>query len=64
MNKNGSKSNSNINKIVLTNDTLTSRGGMALFVEYLNSVEIYPLLSSFSGGVRKNKKCIQVWITH
>ncbi len=26
----------------VTDDTLTDRGGMALFVKYLSSVEIYP----------------------
>ena len=44
MNKNGYKSKRKINKIGVTDDILTGRGGMALFVKYLNNVEIYPLL--------------------
>lgn len=61
MNKNEFKSKCKIKKVGITNDTLTSRGGMALFVKYLSNVEIYPLLSGFFGGIRKNKKGIPVW---
>ncbi len=61
MKKNGYKSKCKINKIGLTDDTLTGRGGMALFVKYLNSVEIYPLLQSFFGEIRKNNKGLPVW---
>ncbi len=61
MNKNGFKSKCKINKIGVTNDTLTGRGGMALFVKYLNNVEIYPLLQSFFGNIRKNNKGLPVW---
>ena len=35
-----------INKIGVTDDTLTGRDGMALFVKNLSCVEIYPLLQS------------------
>ncbi len=55
------KSKCKINKIGVTNDILTGRGGMALFVKYLNSTEIYPLLQSFFGGIRKNNKGLPVW---
>ena len=34
------KSKCKINKIGVTNDTLTDRGGMVLFVKYLGSVDI------------------------
>lgn len=61
MNKNGYKSKCKINKIDVTNDTLTGRGGMALFVRYLSSVEIYPLLQSFFGNIRRNNKGLPVW---
>jgi hypothetical protein len=61
MNKKGNKSKCKINKVEATNDTLTSRGGMILFVKYLSNVEIFPLLSGFFGGIRKNKKGIPVW---
>ena len=61
MNKNVYKSKNKINKIAVTNDTLTGRGGMTLFVKYLSGVEIYPLLSSFFGDIRRNNKGIPVW---
>ena len=61
MNKNECKSKCKINKIGVTNDILTGRGGIALFVKYLNSTEIYPLLESFFGGIRKNNKGLRVW---
>jgi len=40
MKKNVFKSKCKINEIGVTNDTLTGRGGMALFVKYLGSVDI------------------------
>ena len=61
MKKNGYKSKCKINKIGVTDDTLSGRGGMALFVKYLSSVEIYPLLQSFFGDIRKNNKGLAVW---
>lgn len=61
MNKNGYKSKRKINKIGVTDDTLTGRGGMALFVKYLSSVEIYPLLHSYFGDIRRNNKGLPVW---
>jgi hypothetical protein len=61
MKKNGYKSKCKINKIGVTDDTLTGRGGMALFVKYLSSVEIYPLLQSFFGDIRRNNKGLPVW---
>ena len=61
MNKTRYKSKYKINKIDVTNDTLTGRGGMAVFAKYLNNVEIYPLLSNFFGEIRKNNKGIPVW---
>ncbi len=61
MKKNVFKSKCKINKIGVTNDTLTGRGGMALFVKYLGSVEIYSILEGSFGGIRKNKKGLPVW---
>ena len=59
--KNVFKSKRKINDIGVTNDTLTGRGGMTLFVKYLSSVEIYPLLQDLFGDVRKSKKGLPVW---
>ncbi len=50
-----------INKIDVTTDNLTGRGGLALFVKYLSAVEIYPLLIELFGSLRKNKKGLAVW---
>ena len=61
MNKNECKSKCKIDKIGVTDDTLTGRGGMALFVKYLNSVEIYPILQSLFGDIRRNNKGLAVW---
>ncbi|GAX61743.1 NAD-dependent aldehyde dehydrogenase [Candidatus Scalindua japonica] len=61
MKKNVFKSKCKINKIGVTNDTLTGRGGMSLFVKYLSSVEIYPLLEEFFGDIRKSGKGLPVW---
>lgn len=61
MKKNEYKSKCKINKIGVTNDTLTGRGGMVLFVKYLSNVGMYPLLQSFFGKIRKNNKGLPVW---
>ncbi len=34
---------------------------MALFVKYLNRVEIYPLLLRFFGDIRRDNKGLPVW---
>jgi hypothetical protein len=45
-----------INRIEVTNDTLTSRAGLTPFVRYLEKVDIYPHLDRLFGSLRKNKK--------
>jgi hypothetical protein len=45
-----------INKIGQTDDFLTGRGGLALFVRYLSKIGIYKLLERYFGGIRKSKK--------
>ena len=61
MKKNVFKSKCKINDIGVTNDTLTGRGGIALFVKYLSSVDIYSILEGSFGSVRKSKKGLPVW---
>ncbi len=61
MKKNGYKSKCKINKIGESDDILTGRGGVALFVKHLYSLEIYPLLQSFFGNIRRNNKGLPVW---
>ncbi len=55
------KSKRKINDIGVTNDTLASRGGTNLFVKYLSSVDIYPLLEDSFGSMRKSQKGLPVW---
>ena len=56
-----SKSTCNrINKVEVTGDTLTGRGGMTLFVRYMETVGIYAMLLNAFGYIRKSKKGVEV----
>jgi hypothetical protein len=55
------KSKCKINKVDVTEDTLTGRGGMALFVRYLSQVNIYALLLDSFGNLRRSQKGQPVW---
>ena len=57
----GFKSKCMINKVGITRDTLTGRGGMVLYARYLSEVNIYPLLEGLFGELRKSKKGLVVW---
>ena len=51
------KKNSNIiDEVGVTNETLTSRGGLALFVRYLSGINIYSELDKRFGLIRKSGK--------
>jgi hypothetical protein len=45
-----------IDGVEATSDTLTSRGGLSLFVRYLRNIAIYPVLERLFGSIRKNAK--------
>src|SRR5450759_3963504 len=45
-----------ISKVEASNDTLTSRGGLALFAKYLKAINIVALLLVKFGGLRKISK--------
>ena len=49
-------SQSIIDNIDVTNDILTSRGGLSLFVRYLRGIALYPHLERLFGAVRKTAK--------
>lgn len=49
-----------IDRIEKADDTLTGRGGLALFVRYLSTIGIYPLLERTFGSLRKSRKGIPV----
>ena len=50
-----------ITGIGITNDTLTSRGGLSLFVRYLASIGIMSSIRRLFGGIRKSGKgtCVE-----
>jgi hypothetical protein len=50
------KSNNIIDSVEVTNDTLTSRGGLSLFVRYLRNSGLLPHLESKFGSIRKSRK--------
>ena len=45
-----------INEIGITSDTLSSRGGLSLFVRYLRNICLAPHLERLFGSMRKNRK--------
>lgn len=50
------KSKLKINAIETTADRLTGRSGLALFVSYLYSIQLFPRIDWFFGSIRKSKK--------
>ena len=55
------RSKCKINTVEVTEDTLTGRGGMALFVRYLSKVNIYGLLLDSFGNLRRSQKGPPIW---
>jgi hypothetical protein len=49
-----------ISKVDVTNDTLTGRAGMALFVRYLTTIGLLPILGTAFGRMRKSAKGLAV----
>ena len=49
-----------ISKLEVTNDTLTSRGGLAFFVKYVESIGIAGLLLDKFRGIKKSAKGVSV----
>jgi len=45
-----------IDGVEATSDTLTSRGGLSLFVRYLRNIAIFPVLERLFGSMRKSAK--------
>src|SRR2546430_15351312 len=52
--------NSKIHKLEVTDDTLTSRGGLAFFVKYLEAIGIVGLLLHKFAGIKKSIKGVSV----
>ena len=59
--KNYRKKELKISAIEMTNERLTGRAGLALFVAYLHQIEIYPLLDRYFGSIRKSRKGIAIF---
>jgi hypothetical protein len=55
------RSSRRINKIGTTPDTITGRGGIALFSRYLETTGILDILDSKFGFMRKSSKGLPVW---
>ena len=55
------RSKCKINAVDVTEDTLTGRGGLALFVRYLSQVNIYGLLFEAFGHLRRSEKGEPIW---
>lgn len=55
------KSKCKISKVDVTEDTLTGRGGVALFVRYLSQVNIYALLVEAFGCIQRSEKGQPIW---
>ena len=50
-----------IDAIETTNERLTGRAGLALFVAYLHQIQVFPLLDRYFGSIRKSKKGVPVF---
>jgi len=46
--------------VEITSDTLTGRGGLALFSRYLRSIDLFPHLDRLFGSIRKSSKGLRV----
>ena len=49
-----------INKIEITSDTITARGGLSLFNRYLENVGILTILQDSFGHIRKSAKGLSI----
>ena len=45
-----------IEKVEVTGDILTGRGGLSLFVRYLRGIGLYPQLEIFFGSIRRSSQ--------
>ena len=56
-----SKINPQIDDIAITQDTLTGRGGLSLFVRYLRGIGIEPYVERLFGSLRRSRKGLGVF---
>jgi len=55
------KNNHKIDKIEITPDILTSRGGLNLFCKYIDKIGIITILSGTLSSIKKNKKGFKIY---
>jgi hypothetical protein len=55
-NKNRKNNENEIQKIGITEDSLTNRGGLAFILKYLKNIKVFPLISEVFQGIRKSRK--------
>lgn len=55
------KKESEISTIETTDERLTARAGLALFVAYLYQIQIFPIIDRFFGSMRKSKKGVEIF---
>lgn len=60
MSRKENQNNQKITKIGITNDTLTSRGGLLLFARYLESIKCYSLLTAPFTHIRRSAKGLSI----
>ena len=56
------KSSERINSVEVTSDTITGRGGLALFSRYLETINIFSILDNKFGDIRKSSKGLVIWL--
>lgn len=59
-NKKYRKKEQKISDVQPTNEKLTGRAGLAFFVAYLHTIQIFPMLDKMFGSMRKSKKGIEI----
>ncbi|MBF0607876.1 MAG: IS1380 family transposase [Magnetococcales bacterium] len=57
---NQKRSANEINRIEVTTDNITGRGGLVMFQRYLDKIKILTLLLTFFGDIKKTKKGIAI----
>jgi len=55
------KKESEISAIEITDERLTGRAGLALFVAYLHQIQIFPVIDRFFGSMRKSRKGVEIF---
>ncbi len=56
MRKKEDKNQTKINKIEITNDTISGRGGLISFIHYMENTKLYSLINRYLGNIKLSKK--------